>query len=282
MSESEGDPAWKAAERHLSLKEPPENGLGYGRRGRSGSSRPARIRTQVLRTAKLIMRLGAKDPEMISLMSFFEEEVGPDTISDLTTRAISDQLCKLTSEFCARHSITTSVTEVSPLPLPIYAAPNGTTKPMILVPKDVLRHLPVTDGWSDVWEATAHNTALRETVNRMLAGIVQPTIAQQKEAIRAAALQSSVVFEAFLEAVKKTATNYDPNQDIFGFYHFREMLASNPFPMAKSNYDVTRGPQEILKIVRDALGIFKHHVENGNLWEQLWAGNNPSLSEHLS
>lgn len=275
LAETEGDPAWKAAERHLSLKEPPENGLGYGRHGRSGSSRPARVRTQVLRTAKLIIRLGAKDPEMISLMSFFEEEVGPDTISDLTTRAITDQLCQMTSSFCAANSITTTLTDVSKFPLPVYIGSDGRTKPMILVPKDVLRHLPVTENWSDVWEATEHNAALRDSVNRMLAGILKPTIAQQKEAIRTAALQSPAVFNAFLEAVKQAASHYDPNEDIFGFYRFKEALASSHFLVGKGNYDTSRGPDEVLKVVRDALGVFKHHVENGNLWEQLWAENTP-------
>src|SRR5262249_9442494 len=100
ISNAENDAAWKAARRQLDLREPPENGLGYGGSGRSGSSRPEDIRESILRTSKEIITLGAKDPEMISLMGFFEEDVGPDTISDLTTRVIIEDLAAITEAFC--------------------------------------------------------------------------------------------------------------------------------------------------------------------------------------
>lgn len=90
ISETEDDAAWKAAWRLLDLSEPPENGLGFGGSGRSGNSRPHSVREAIMRTARQIILLGAKDPEMISLMGFFEENVGPDTISDMTTRAIQN------------------------------------------------------------------------------------------------------------------------------------------------------------------------------------------------
>ena len=78
ISRIEGDAAWRAAQRLLDLREPPENGLGYGGSGRSGSSRPDQVRDAILRTAKEIVDLGARDPEMISLMGFFKERVCPE------------------------------------------------------------------------------------------------------------------------------------------------------------------------------------------------------------
>ncbi|HXA47620.1 MAG TPA: hypothetical protein VNW52_08320, partial [Burkholderiaceae bacterium] len=94
ISECEGDAAWRAAQRLLDLSEPADNGLGYGGSGRSGSSRPDEIRDAIMRTAKEIVTLGSKDPEMLALMGFFEENVGPDTISDFTTRVIAGHLAK--------------------------------------------------------------------------------------------------------------------------------------------------------------------------------------------
>ena len=68
ISENENDPAWVAATKLLSLKEPAENGLGYSRSKRAGSARPEEVRNQLLRTMKHVIRLGSKDPEMLSLM----------------------------------------------------------------------------------------------------------------------------------------------------------------------------------------------------------------------
>lgn len=275
ISEQEGDPAWRAAEKHLSLREPPENGLGYGRRGRSGSSRPARVRTALLRTVKAIIRLGSKDPEMLSLMGFLEEEVGPDTISDFTTRAMTDALSKITNEFCLANEIPVRENSVSSYELPMHLSNRGKDRPLILVPRDVVRHLPMTDSWRDVWEATEHNRALRERVSVLLAGIVEPTIREQKWAVREAVMQSAAVFDEFLRSIKNAAGPYDENSDIFGFYALRDLLAKRPDFGPRVEYDLSKGPEEVRKVVLDALHTFKHHVENGNLWEALWANGKP-------
>ena len=57
ISRAENDAAWKGARRQLDLSEPPENGLGYGGSGRSGSSRPQDICEAILRTSKEIITL---------------------------------------------------------------------------------------------------------------------------------------------------------------------------------------------------------------------------------
>ena len=108
LSKTEEDAPWKGARKLLNLTEPPENGLGYGGTSRSGSSRPEDIQTMILRTTNEIVTLGTNDPEMISLMGFFEEGVGPDTISDFTTRAIFLSLANITSDFCNSQGLHTT------------------------------------------------------------------------------------------------------------------------------------------------------------------------------
>ena len=145
----------------------------------------------------------------------------------------------------------------------------------MLVPRDVLRDLPVTDSWQDVWEAAAHNQALRDKVSVMLAGIAEPTIKEQKEAIKRSVTQSSQIFDEFLKIVKSSATSYDQNKDVMGYYAFRKLLSDHPPMQTAKQYDTRKGPAEICEVILDALGVFKHHVENGNLWEALWAGGQP-------
>lgn len=274
ISETESDPAWRAAERRLSLKEPAENGLGYGRSKRAGNSRPAEVRTQLLQTVKHVIRLGSKDPEMLSLMGFLEAGVGPDTISDFTTVAMSGALAKITHEFCQTFGIPVFDNDLSDLKLPIITK-RGRDRPIVLVPRDVLRDLPVTDSWQDVWEAAEHNRILRDKLSIMLAGIARPTVVEQKEAIKRAVTQSSDVFDAFLSAVKEAATSYDQNDDIKGFYAFRDFIRSNSNFATDKTYDIRKSPDDVMRLILDALSVFKHNVENGNLWELLWAGNQP-------
>src|SRR5712672_126776 len=78
-------PAWTAALRLLDLHERRETCLGYGGAGTSGSSRPDSLKGRILNTTRDIVNLGVKNPEIIGLMGIFEDDVGPDTISDMTT-----------------------------------------------------------------------------------------------------------------------------------------------------------------------------------------------------
>lgn len=276
ISKTENDAAWKGARRQLSLREPPENGLGYGGSGRSGSSRPEDIREAILRTSKEIIDLGVKDPEMISLMGFFEEDVGPDTISDMTTTAIIEDLAAITETFCQSNNIPLFLFDVCSARLPQFITSKGRAIPIILVPDDIVRDLPIANDWSDIERAAMENARIRDAVNQFLGGIIQPTIIERKHALRKAALMSSADFDFFLKAVKENVTNYDPNLDALGYYRLKAIIASG-FPGLRqaTSYDLKLGPAEIMRVVKGTIEQFKQHVEAGNLWEELWVDNKP-------
>jgi hypothetical protein len=220
-----GDAAWKGAERLLDLREPPENGLGYGGSGRSGSSRPEEVRDAIMLTAQEIITLGCNDPEMISLMGFFEENVGPDTISDFTTRVIIEQLAQVTREFCEAQEIPLATSTVLPNhPLPRVVDKNAKEKFIVLVPQDVVRELPIANDWSGIEAAVTHTAKLRQAVNSMLSSIAQPTVADRKDAMRAIALHSPQNIQEFLEAVKEHVRTYAPNADALAYYKMKSIF----------------------------------------------------------
>lgn len=277
ISENEGDAAWKAAQAQLNLREPPANGLGYGASDRPGTSRPNELRDTILRTIKEVTLLGARDPEMISLMGFFEEQVGPDTISDLTSRVIEPQLATLTNEFCIAQGIPVRNTPLTPhISLPHFTTSSGKNRAIVLVPTDIVRELPVANDWSEIEAAINANALMRQKVNRFLAGIVRPTVTDRKNAVRSAAFQSKQLFDVFLAAIKAHATNYDPNSDALGYYLLRDILNEKEAEFKiDEKYEVDKDINEIIRAIRDSIYMFKHHVENGNLWEELWIDGKP-------
>jgi hypothetical protein len=277
ISNKEDDVAWRGARRLLDLREPPENGLGFGGSGRSGSSRPDEIREAILRTAKQIIELGSKDPEMISLMGLFESDVGPDTISDFTTRVIIDQLAEITEKFCNDHGIPVDTNDFAPSrKLPKYTDLHGRDAFIVLVPKDIVRVLPIANDWSDIERAVSANAQIRQRVNSFLAGLMRPNKDDRKRAVRSVVLSSAEIFEMFLRAVKAEAANYDANADAFGYYKLKEILSKNLYALTSAQaYRLQQGPKEVLRVAMDAIAHFQHHVEKGNLWEELWIGDKP-------
>ena len=277
ISQTEGDAAWRGAQRLLNLREPPENGLGYGGSGRSGSSRPDEVRDAIVRTAKDIVDLGSRDPDMIALMGFFEEKVGPDTISDFTTRVIVHQLAKITDAFCREHNIPVrKQAKNQEFALPQCRKRDGTENPIVLVPVDIVRDLPVANDWSDIEAAASANNRIRQRVNLFLAGIAKPTVADRKAALRRAATESAELFDLFLTSVKDFVAHYDRNKDALGYYGLKSLLNSDRSSFkTEKKYDFSAGISGIVALVHDTIEMFKHHVENGNLWEELWIDGTP-------
>lgn len=272
LSRTEGDVAWRGAQRLLNLREPPENGLGYGGSGRSGSSRPNEVRDAIMRTAKEIIELGSRDPEMITLMGFFEENVGPDTISDFTTRVIVRQLAKLTEAFCQAHGVPTKKSdEDQEFGLPLFTDRKGHPKFAVLVPRDIVRELPVANDWSEIEAAASTTQSIRDRVNAFLGGLAKPTVADRKAALRSAVMGSAELFDLFLQSIKEFAAHYDVNKDALGYYRLKAVLGSDKSPFkTDKKYDFSGGISSIVAMVHETIAMFKHHVEKGNLWEELW------------
>jgi len=175
-------------------------------------------------------------------------------------------------QFCVAHGVPVSETDVSENhKLPIY---NG--DPLVLVPVDVVRELPIANDWSDVETAAMQNKIIRERVNKKLGSIASNTIADRKAALKSIALSSAEEFELLLEAVKDNSSFYDPNLDGLAYYKIRDLLRSDLISFKQdSTPNLSQGPESLLEIVFETIDQFRHHVENGNLWEELWLGDKP-------
>ncbi|WP_273880400.1 hypothetical protein [Rhizobium binxianense] len=277
LSASRGinDPAWKAARRILDLGERSETCLGYGGSSISGSSRSQEVKERILETTKQIIELGEDNPEIISLMGMFEEGVGPDTISDLTTFAILPALCALTDEFCKKSGVPVRrFNDYWNAELP--ENPIDPSKPILLVPQDILRDLPLAADWSDVARVTLENEKIRDAFNSFVGLISEATLTEKKEAIKRTALLSLDHFRAILYAVLGSSDSYDPKADPLNLYRFREMIAGDLSVFTQPGLNVGKpSSAELQRLVLIIVEHFKTLVENNNLWELLWHEDKP-------
>ncbi|GHA35060.1 hypothetical protein GCM10007989_33730 [Devosia pacifica] len=274
-SKTPGDAAWKGAGRLLNLKERPETCLGYGGSSTRGSSRPRNVRDQVLATAKEIITLGETDPEIISLMGMFEEGVGPDTISDLATNAIFPALIEVTEKFCKDYGVETGIfKDYGGRQLP--PNPGAPEVPIILVPCDILRDLPLAADWSDVSRVVLEIERIREAFNGFVGPIAEATMADKKAALRKAALESVGNFRTIFEAILVSSDAYDPKSDPLNLFRFRELMASRLEAFKKPGFQAAPpSREELLRAVTEIVNHFRYMVEQNNLWELLWDKDKP-------
>ena len=278
-SQAVGDVAWKGAYKQLNLDERAETGLGYGGASTRGSSRPPKLRNAILGTAQEIIRLGEKNPNIIPLMGLFEEGVGPDTLSDMTTNVLLPLFCEITEEFCTTNNIVTKKygalygnRDLPENPLSKADPP----VPVVLVPRDILRDLPLAADWSDVSRVAMEVQEIRDAVNAMFGDWSKASVTDKKKALRSAALSSLKNLRELLKAVVDASESYDEKADLDGHYTFRKILTEDrdrykglikpPATQTRETLDAT---------VQAVLEEFKELVEDNNLWELLWYGTEP-------
>jgi hypothetical protein len=269
-SKTEGDVAWRSAAKILDLSETAETCLGYGGASTSGNSRPDSLKRTMLHTAREIVELGENDPQIISLMGLLEEGVGADTISDLTTNLIMSVLAEITEDFCKRHKVT-----VKPFFLydnrSLPENPFRSGVPVLLVPKDILRVLPIANDRSEVSRVIAENAKIREAVNGLFGNITKATVTQWKHAIRKTMLGSLDNFKELFNSLLNSGAPYDSEEDFYGHYMLREILASDRAAYAgKIAPQSAKTKAELLRIVNEIIENFRIKVEENNLWELLW------------
>jgi hypothetical protein len=224
-STSQGDLPCRNASRILNLEERPELCLGYGGSSTRGRSVAGQIKTRILATAHEIIKLGIEDPELFSLLGLLEDGVGPDTIGDMTTNAILPAITALTEESAKALGLKTGKQPIGEVASLLVNPFSGV--PILLIPLDMLRDLPVASDWSDVSFAAAQNEEIRQRVNRYIGEIWKQSIREQKSAIRSHALGSKEAFKAIMDAVYLLDDDhYDYSGDLEGHRIFRESVST--------------------------------------------------------
>ena len=156
-------------------------------------------------------------------MGIFEEGVGPDTLSDMTTNYILLCLAEITEQFSSANKIPTKRFGGKFGDRQLPPNPFNPSRPVILVPRDILRDLPLAADWSDVSRAVLEVREIRESVNRMFGNFAKASVTQKKAALRKTVLSSKRLLNLLIEAVTAAAENYDEKADLDGYFKFREI-----------------------------------------------------------
>lgn len=279
-SKRRDDPAWRAAERLISYREVKGTCLGYGAESISGSGVGEQLGGQIIDTAKEIIDLGIANPHLFPSMMLFEEDIGADRISDLTTNVIMSDLLDFNEKIITRVKLPTKPFKIKGRTVKLPAnpvAPGRHPVPVILVPKDVLRSLPQAESWGSILDAARETREIRERVSRHVGKIWEAETRARKSEVRKALLASKQSFEAFLAAfLKARARSYDIDRDPEGLLVWYNLLSTIAVaePL-KIQRPATLTPASVGAIAAEIVAQFKYLVEKKGLWKELWVGSNP-------
>lgn len=275
------DVAWRTAYKLLLFPEIKGTCLGYGAESTSGSGSGSYITGQLLQTALEIVSLGIEDPDLFAVMALLEDGFGPDRISDMTTNVILNDLITFNERILdtlslSRHKVIIPLNgedeRTAFLPLNPYAKNNV---PIILVPADILRSLPIARDWLEVQEAASKNEDLRNKVNRQIAQIWNSESIKDiktKRKKRIWALSAKENFESLFDMIRSIPpTPYDIVEDPAGELSWRRISATiaqeEPW---KLTIPETLNQKGLVNIVVQIIEQFTFLIEKRRLSESLY------------
>lgn len=272
-AKAENDIAWRAAYKKLLFREIKGTCLGYGAASIHGRGPGPKLARRLTATAKEIVDLGIRDPDLFISLPLLEEDVGPDLISDMATSIILANLVRFNERVQGALKVPREKFEFNGLDASLAVNPLATPRtPVLLVPKDVLRDLPIANDWDDVCRAAQETAELRSKVNRLIGEIWEAKTRKDKKVIREHVLASHEAFNTLLQTIHQTVpSSYDFDSDPEGLLVWRRIheTVAKEFPLslkAPKSLDLNQADEVVSQIIAQ----FQHLIEKRGLSKELW------------
>jgi hypothetical protein len=278
-SRQKGDVFWRRAQKKLTLREKRFVGLGYSKSGTSGSAIGKNLANEILETASELVAVGIKDPIIFELIGLLQEGMGADRISDMTLAIIYPDLLKFSERVARNLGIETRTYQKGEKSIVVpYASKEK--KPVILIPKDIVRPLPIAECWEDIDFICSHNESLRNRVNEIIGDTwKQATTRVRKSELRSTLLRHPALIEDLINQYReKPAETYDFNKDPAGEIIWYETAKSyvNQYPLDLSLYRHLT-PELLFELVKTICLHFKKLVEDNGLFALFYNDDNKKL-----
>lgn len=206
-------------------------------------------------------------------MALFESDIGPDRISDMTTNIILGGLAEFNERILKDLNLKGEQYNINRKIGTFMRNPyESDATPVILVPEDILKDLPIAHDWDGIADAASKNDQLRHEVNTHIGAIWERKTKRDKQQLKREALANKDAFEALLAAIRGvTSRPYDTESDPEGIVKWAatgQQYADN-FPLRFSS-DKAETLEDVFRTVQEIVIQFRQLVEHEGLNKELY------------
>jgi hypothetical protein len=224
---------------------------------------------------KQIVDLGIEDSEMFEIIGLFQENFGPDLLSDMAVSILKDRFFAYTERVATRLMLNPAKRfhlKRKDWTLPVH--PDGKTT-LIFVPSEFPTPLPVALDRSEIDQVAQFNAEVRQAWNEIVAAAGKEKREPSKTEIREMLLAATNNLSDLIDVYKKAArTGYDFARDPLGLFSWDYVgrTAAQTYPLEIK----TTRPKTIAEL-RQVLNLivaqFKKNIEENKLYEVLYSEN---------
>lgn len=254
---------------------PEVNGICLGfANGTHGAGFGKKLRLQIINDAKEIIRLGENEPEIFHLIGLFEENVGPDRLSDMIARIIFDDI----SKFTIRINKEVGINRAN-CPKQIFDK-NGIMKnpykkdKVLLLPKDILHELLIARDWDDIDRVCSENDKIRNEINHVVGKEWSKLSTSIKKGIIKEYIfkKPAILKKVLVDYREATTPAYDFDKDKSGEYIVARIASNLPYEYP---LEVDKKPKTSSEVAIIICNKFKYLVENNKVSELLYVDDKP-------
>ena len=269
-----GDVFWRAADKKLQFPEVKGLSIGYTGAGVDGRGMGKKTRAKLLETIQEIISAGNNDPAIFELVGVFEDGIGPDFISDMIATIIMPDLIRFTQRVCDETGIPTEEQRLSRDHQKVRLPKNPySDSPLVLVPKDVLRELPVAENMQDVFYIAEQNEELRRELNKYIGESWRGrTTSEKKYGLRKSFIENPQTLKDVVAAyLKFDISPYDfsddPSGQVLWYTRTRNLPNEHTLPLSLPKKPTAK---DVLAVVKSICEQFRHLIEDGQLCRLLY------------
>ncbi|MGH1438342.1 MAG: hypothetical protein ACRBG0_28185 [Lewinella sp.] len=282
ISQDKNDKFYAEAVKKLKFKEIPYISLGFSSEGNHGGGIGIHFARQLAETGKIIVDAGFEDPQIFELIGLFEEGIGSDRISDMTISIIYDNIVRYTERLTKELHIKSTRFKYSGEEIFLPKNEYNDGKPIMFLPRDLLRRIPIADSWHDISSVEGYNEELRERTNTIVGGSWKKYIkSRSKRSLKDELLSNKELLKHLLEVYEiKPRKPYDFKNDPFNEFKWIELankaVEENAINLRKYN-PVT--PENILEVIKVICFQLKSLIEDNGWWEFLYDSDGTQRNE---
>jgi len=268
------------AHKKLVLRELKGIGIGYGNKTDDGSAIGPELAARLMFTAEELIKMGITDPAIFEVMGLFEEDFGPDRLSDGLIRILLHRVYEYSERITKELSIKETINLRTYEHVYVLAKHPLKNNPLFFIPQDILRDLPVANNFEEIGMVAVFNAELRKRFNAIIAAIFvgKKKRKPKKSEIRQYLLGNKERIKTIIDTYQTCNPNpYDFDNDPNGLHLWLEkakkLVAATPLSLPQK-------PPDLEDVVLKIIEAFKEFIEKRGGWHSLYDKKKPLNESH--
>lgn len=266
ISDKKGDKFYNTALKQFKFSEVNGINLGYSE-SQYGSGFGPLLRKQVIDDAFDIVKKGSKQPEIFQLVGLFEENIGPDRLSDMVATIILPDIINYTMRINKELRITPELYADLSFNYDLVWNPYKKCE-ILLLPIDILQELPIAKCWDDIDRVILENESIRQEINEAVSEEwYKWASGQKKQYLKEQIFKNPERCARVIDGYRRSTVppiKLSSDLDYFVAALFRQMKKSNI-----SFQTIEPDTKTSLQATEDILNLFKDWVENNRGWNTI-------------